>query len=162
MRGMGRTLGFLLVAAVGLSCSSRGPVGPRGQGGSGSGGAGGSLGGGGSGGAGAGGSTDAGRDTGGPDLRPPVDAGPPNACATASDCTFGEIDHEILSRADCICLFGCPFIAESKTTAARRMAQYQALCTPGRDATGNPCPIDDCALPPTLMCVNGGCVAPRN
>jgi len=100
-------------------------------------------------------------DAASPDLLPPpVDAGPPNACTVASDCTWGEIDHEILSRADCICLLGCPHLEQNTATAARRMAQYQALCTPGRDANGNPCPVDDCVYLPALGCVGGFCAAP--
>src|SRR6185503_5740778 len=40
----------------------------------------------------------------------PIDMSAPSQCQTANDCAWGEIDHEILSRADCICLFGCPYI----------------------------------------------------
>jgi hypothetical protein len=86
-----------------------------------------------------------------------VPVAPPAACATSSDCGLGEIDHEILSRADCKCLFGCAFLPLSQTTIARRQAQYDALCDPTRDATGNPCPIDDCAVPPVPVCVGGQC-----
>lgn len=87
------------------------------------------------------------------------DAGPPLMCSVASDCTRSEIDHEIRSSADCICLVGCPFVIMNVTTANRRMAQYQARCTPGRDAQGQPCPIDDCVLPPPLDCVGELCVS---
>jgi len=147
---MRRAPRFLLTVVLGLACHDpRKPVGPSGAGGDAAGGAG-------------GGADDAGRDAGGPDLLPPpVDAGPPNACMVDSDCTWGEIDHEILSRADCVCLLGCPHIEQNKATTARRMAQYQALCTPGRDANGNPCPVDDCVVPPPLHCVSGaGICAP--
>ena len=90
-----------------------------------------------------------------------VDAGPQAACANADDCTWGEIDHEILSRSDCVCLFGCPSLPQSKTTATRRVQQHQALCDPNKDKNGNPCPVDDCITPPPLMCVQGTCVGPR-
>jgi hypothetical protein len=80
------------------------------------------------------------------------------ACAVAEDCTRTEIDHEILSRADCICLLGCPFHIVNVTTANRRTAQHQALCTPGQNAQGQPCPIDDCALPPPLACTDQMCL----
>jgi len=80
------------------------------------------------------------------------------ACTAATDCTRSEIDHEILSAADCICLLGCPFHIMNKTTANRRMAQYQALCTPGRNAQGQPCPIDDCAQPALLECSQNMCI----
>jgi hypothetical protein len=80
------------------------------------------------------------------------------ACTVATDCTRTEIDHEILARADCICLLGCPFNIVNVTTANRRMAQYQMVCTPGQNAQGQPCPIDDCALPPPLACTDQVCV----
>jgi hypothetical protein len=88
------------------------------------------------------------------------DAGEPStlACSVASDCTRTEIDHEIHSSADCICLYGCPWTIVNVATANRRMAEYQALCTPGRNAQGQPCGIDDCALPPPLACVSESCV----
>src|SRR5262245_44200523 len=52
-------------------------------------------------------------------------SGPVDACMVADDCAWGEIDREILSPADCPCLFGCPYIPLSKTTVERRKAQYQ-------------------------------------
>jgi len=83
-----------------------------------------------------------------------------DACATAADCTWGEIDHEIITSSDCTCLYGCPYIPLSKTTVDRRQTQYQDLCTPGQDGQGNPCGIDDCALPPQIECQAGHCAAP--
>jgi len=87
------------------------------------------------------------------------DGGEPStaACTIDTDCTRTEIDHEIHSSADCICLFGCPWTIVNVETANRRMAQYQALCTPGRNAQGQPCAVDDCALPPALACVSQIC-----
>src|SRR6185369_8011773 len=81
------------------------------------------------------------------------------ACSTANDCAWGEIDHEILTSADCPCLFGCPYIPLSKSTVDRRQAQYNALCTPGVDGMGNGCGVDDCAGPPTAICNAGTCMA---
>src|SRR5262245_12181053 len=68
------------------------------------------------------------------------DGGEPStlACTVATDCTRTEIDHEIISSADCICLLGCPYNIVNLETANRRMAQYNALCTPGRTAQGQP------------------------
>ena len=94
---------------------------------------------------------------------PPIDAmgtGDAGACEVAADCQWGEIDHEILTKEDCICLFGCPYLALSKTTVERRLTQYAALCNPNEDGQGNLCPIDDCAQPPILMCTDKTCVAP--
>jgi hypothetical protein len=79
-------------------------------------------------------------------------------CSAASDCTRSEIDHEIRSSADCVCLLGCPFTIMNVETADRRRAQYQALCTPGKNAQGQPCPVDDCALPAPLACIGQVCV----
>lgn len=84
---------------------------------------------------------------------------PYDACATDADCAWGEIDHEIITSSDCICLFGCPYIPLSKATVERRQMQYQTLCTPGQDGQGNPCPIDDCAGPPQIQCQAGHCAA---
>lgn len=89
-----------------------------------------------------------------------VDAGPLNACVTAADCAWSEIRAEINAPADCPCLLGCPNTVLNRDVAARRQRQYQALCTPGRSGNGQPCPIDDCAMPPALLCRNGLCVAP--
>jgi len=58
-----------------------------------------------------------------------------------------------------MCLFGCPYIPLSKTTVDRRAAQYKALCTPGKDGKGNPCPVDDCAPLKDITCTNNKCVA---
>jgi len=86
-----------------------------------------------------------------------TDAGPDDTCSVTADCAWGEIDHEILSAADCPCLLGCPHLVESKTVVNRRQAQYGSLCTPDKDGQGNPCPIDDCAMPPALECNAGRC-----
>ena len=47
------------------------------------------------------------------------DGGEPStlACTTSSDCTRTEIDHEIHSAADCVCLYGCPFAIVNVETA---------------------------------------------
>lgn len=87
-------------------------------------------------------------------------AGSDNACQQASDCAWGEISHEILTKADCMCLFGCPYLPQNRDTVERRRAQYNALCTPGRDGQGMPCPIDDCIDMPDLSCLNGICARP--
>jgi hypothetical protein len=80
-------------------------------------------------------------------------------CETASDCAYGEIDHEIVRKTDCICLFGCPSLAQNERVIARRSASYAALCDPTRDGSGNPCPIDDCVVLPAPLCVDGVCKA---
>jgi hypothetical protein len=87
----------------------------------------------------------------------PIDT---TGCALATDCGFGEIDHEIQSASDCVCLFGCPYIPLNKTTIDRRNAQYKTHCTPGKDGNGQPCPVDDCASPPQPVCKAGKCAAP--
>jgi hypothetical protein len=79
-------------------------------------------------------------------------------CAAASDCTRSEIDHEIRSRADCICLLGCAAEIMNVETADRRYAQYQQFCTPGKNAQGQPCPVDDCVQPPPLACFEQRCI----
>ena len=100
---------------------------------------------------GTGGTSTGGTGTGGADAS--------RTCATAGDCTWGEIEHDILSPADCICLFGCPGHVQNVTTYQRRQQQYFALCDPNVDGQGNPCPIDECIQPPPLACVEGLCVA---
>jgi len=82
-----------------------------------------------------------------------------DACVTAADCGWGEIDHEILTPADCVCLYGCPYIALSQETVDRRSQQYNQLCSFGVDGQGNPCGIDDCAGPPVAACNAGHCGA---
>lgn len=82
------------------------------------------------------------------------------SCQTAADCQWGEIRREILARSDCMCLFGCPSTPLNRATVARRNAQYMSLCTPGRDGNGQPCPEDDCSIPPPLECRMGACVPP--
>lgn len=88
------------------------------------------------------------------------DGGDPStlACTAASDCTRTEIDHEILTAADCPCLFGCPFIIVNAETANRRMAQYSLRCTPHVDGQGHTCGIDDCIQPAPLACIEQVCV----
>lgn len=83
--------------------------------------------------------------------------GPYDSCEVASDCAWGEIDHEILKPSDCVCLLGCPHIPLSKSTVERRASQHQQLCDPHRDGQGDPCPIDDCAQMPPLACSAGTC-----
>jgi hypothetical protein len=85
---------------------------------------------------------------------------PESQCNTSEDCAWGEINHEILTAKDCVCLLGCPYLPLSKTTVDRRAAQYKALCTPNQDGNGNPCPVDDCAGPPAIACNNHVCGAP--
>jgi len=58
-----------------------------------------------------------------------------------------------------MCLFGCPSIPMDKATLERRRQQYQAHCTPQQDGNGRQCPIDDCAAPPPIACVDGHCAA---
>ncbi|MEI8256603.1 MAG: hypothetical protein WCJ30_13095 [Deltaproteobacteria bacterium] len=81
-------------------------------------------------------------------------------CTAASQCAYGEIDHEIRVRADCPCLSGCEFVAMNVTTRLRRQMQYQSLCTPGVDGMGRPCGVDDCISPPPLECRMNVCVPP--
>lgn len=90
-------------------------------------------------------------------VQAPVDPRTAKACTTDADCGLGEIDHEIYSRSDCLCLFGCAFLPLSKKTIERRQSEYDASCDPRLDAHGNPCPIDDCAVPPQPACMAGQC-----
>jgi hypothetical protein len=90
--------------------------------------------------------------------QPTVDAGSTTSCSVQSDCAWGEINHEILTAADCPCLYGCPYVLLNQTTVARRSLQYSALCSPGHDGQGRPCGIDDCIMPPTLLCIQGECL----
>jgi hypothetical protein len=84
-------------------------------------------------------------------------------CETAADCGYGEIDHEIEKKSDCICLFGCPHLPLNKTTIERRGKSYQALCDPKVDGKGDRCPIDDCVQLPTPVCDNHVCrAAPKS
>ena len=83
-------------------------------------------------------------------------------CETAADCAYGEIDHEILKKSDCICRFGCPYLPLSKTTIERRNASYTKLCDPAKDGQGKPCPIDDCVPLEAILCEDNTCrAAPR-
>jgi hypothetical protein len=79
------------------------------------------------------------------------------ACDSDADCGWGEIGHEIETRFDCICLFGCPYIPLNTATIQRRLDQHSMLCEPSRDGQGNPCPIDDCIMPAPAMCIDGRC-----
>jgi hypothetical protein len=89
-----------------------------------------------------------------------VQVGPPyNSCEAESDCAWGEIDHEILKKKDCVCLYGCPYIPLSKETVERRAEQHAKLCDPRADGNGDPCGIDDCATPGALACNAGACEA---
>jgi hypothetical protein len=81
------------------------------------------------------------------------------SCTLKSDCTWTEIDLEILQTSDCMCLFGCPGTLVNTATAKRRSKQYEAKCTYGQDGNGDPCPIDDCIAPPAVTCDNGTCVS---
>lgn len=81
-------------------------------------------------------------------------------CTLPADCAWGEIDHEILTKDDCICLFGCPHLPLNKQTVDRRLAQHKALCDPRKNAKGDPCPVDDCAPLKDIDCRDGVCVAP--
>lgn len=78
-------------------------------------------------------------------------------CEQPSDCTWGEISHEILEPGDCVCLYGCAFLPLNKETVMRRNEQYQEHCSPSVDGQGNPCGIDDCILPPEPTCENNTC-----
>ena len=82
-----------------------------------------------------------------------------DTCTTADDCTWGEIAIEISKPSDCMCLYGCGYVAQTKTTAARREQQHATLCTPNKDGTGQSCGIDDCAAPGGITCLAGACRA---
>ncbi len=91
---------------------------------------------------------------GGPSL-----AGAPNtdSCSVNDDCTLGEIDVEIAKASDCMCLYGCVYLPQTKVTAARRALQHQKFCKTNVDGQGQPCGIDDCAVPSRAVCVDGSC-----
>lgn len=80
-------------------------------------------------------------------------------CTVAADCAWGEIDHEIAERKDCICLYGCPWLALSHETVTRRIAQHEKYCDASKDGNGNPCGIDDCAPRGALACEAMTCAA---
>jgi hypothetical protein len=82
------------------------------------------------------------------------------SCSVPADCTWTEIDVEILQAADCMCLYGCPYVFVNRTTAERRQAQWDAQCTLSHDGQGHNCGIDDCMLPPEGQCLAGVCTAP--
>jgi hypothetical protein len=104
-----------------------------------------------------GGGTDGGgSDGGGTDAGSVTDGGQA-MCMENADCVWGEIDHEITRREDCICLFGCPSIIQNVETRDRRAMQYEMFCDPRFDGMGEPCPVDDCIPPPPLFCREGVC-----
>lgn len=82
---------------------------------------------------------------------------PYDTCSVDSDCGWGEIKREILSTKDCMCLYGCPYLPLAKSTVERRMQQHDKLCDPQRDGNGQPCGIDDCSMPPAVVCTAGKC-----
>jgi len=82
-----------------------------------------------------------------------------DTCTVDTDCIWGEIPKEILSATDCICLYGCVYLPQTKVTASRRGDQYKALCSPGMDGKGQSCGIDDCAGPGAIACIDGACKA---
>jgi hypothetical protein len=89
-------------------------------------------------------------------------SGQDTKCETAADCGYGEIDHEITKRSDCICLFGCPSLPLNKAAIERRKASYAKLCDPNTDGKGQRCPIDDCVPLTAAVCDNHVCrAAPR-
>jgi hypothetical protein len=92
---------------------------------------------------------------------PDADPATYTSCSTEADCAWTEFGAEILTRANCPCVFGCANNVVNVTTAQRRQAAYNMLCTPGVDGNGNMCPVDDCAMPPAAQCQAGVCVPPR-
>ena len=82
-----------------------------------------------------------------------------DTCSVDTDCTWGEISKELVKASDCPCLYGCGYLPQTKTTQARRQAEYDKLCNPQKDGQGQACGIDDCAQPSGLSCVNGACMA---
>lgn len=87
---------------------------------------------------------------------------PYNECKVDSDCAWGEIDHEILKKSDCVCLFGCGHLPLAKETVMRRHQQHADLCSPNQAGDGKSCPIDDCAEPPKLVCDDGTCAVNKD
>ena len=82
-----------------------------------------------------------------------------DTCVVDDDCTFGEIENEITKPSDCMCLYGCVYLPQTKMTAARRLAQHDRLCKPNVDGEGQACGIDDCAVPGAVVCMGGTCKA---
>lgn len=82
-----------------------------------------------------------------------------DSCEVDSDCGWGEINREILTSDDCMCLYGCPYLPLPKATVQRRAEQHEKLCDPRVDGAGEPCGIDDCAAPPAIVCSAGKCMA---
>jgi hypothetical protein len=89
----------------------------------------------------------------------PPPPGPYDTCEQPADCAWGEIAQEITATKECMCLFGCAGIPLSRKTVERRKAQHAALCTPGKEGSGLACPVDDCAPPGAITCLNHKCVA---
>ncbi|HEX7451089.1 MAG TPA: hypothetical protein VF294_02330, partial [Polyangiaceae bacterium] len=89
-------------------------------------------------------------------------AGSPNTdtCTVDGDCTWGEIPIEITKASDCMCLYGCGYLAQTNATAQRREQQHSKICKPNADGMGQACGIDDCAQPGPLFCDSGTCKAP--
>jgi hypothetical protein len=87
---------------------------------------------------------------------------PTDTCVSNDDCIWGEIPNEILRASDCICLYGCVYLPQTKVTATRRGDQYKALCNPQTNGKGQPCGIDDCAVPGAIACLDGMCKAAPN
>jgi hypothetical protein len=79
--------------------------------------------------------------------------------AQDTDCTWTEIGVEILKPADCMCLYGCPYIIANKTTAERRSQEFASNCDSRHNGKGDRCGIDVCPLPPSLFCLDGTCTA---
>jgi hypothetical protein len=80
-----------------------------------------------------------------------------DSCSSDADCTWGEISREIVMASDCPCLYGCPYLPQTKATVMRRSEQYKALCNALTNGNGQPCGIDDCAAPGAIACVDGKC-----
>ena len=80
-----------------------------------------------------------------------------DTCIVDDDCTFGEIDKDITMASECICLYGCVYLPVTKITAARRLQQHKKYCQAAFDGHGNPCGIDDCVVPGTVVCMAGTC-----
>lgn len=88
-----------------------------------------------------------------PELDPVV------GCLTDRDCDWGEINRDIESSSDCMCLFGCPHIPMNVSTVKRRGELYRAHCRDGFNGNGARCPVDDCAPPPPIVCRDNVCQA---
>jgi hypothetical protein len=83
--------------------------------------------------------------------------GSEKSCTQEADCIWTEMGVEILEPADCMCLYGCPYILVNRATADRRAQQYAANCNSTHNGKGEMCGIDDCAMPPGVLCLDGTC-----